>query len=339
MSENEVRIDHKRDVLRLPNGVDMVTVTCHGYSQPTQIILSRSEPNQNWCAVRVNVPRQAVTCPGSRLTLRVETLRKAADLAASNGTVVHIPITTRGRVENFGVYAFHKLETHIFVGPFTSKNEEGHGGPLTQLFPPPLGTRSDSDATAEEDHDRQLKKELLASAVRRAETIVVDEGDKDAEVVYDGAGGERISSANLLSIASAIKENKKITIRVTDVARPMGGEEFDPHPSDSGGESTCSDSDTRPIDWEGFDPHPSDSGEESTCPRTPQCYLPTCRHCFTSSAGTTGSECEEGTAAKRWAVTRKLPVSRRPPRDSSEEDSQEQAMGRRTHRRPRESRR
>jgi hypothetical protein len=107
MSENEVRIDHKRDVLRLPNGVDMVTVTCHGYSQPTQIILSRSEPN----------------CPGSRLTLRVETLRKAADLAASNGTVVHIPITTRGRVENFGVYAFHKLETHIFVGPFTSKNE------------------------------------------------------------------------------------------------------------------------------------------------------------------------------------------------------------------------
>ena len=39
-------------------------------------------------------------------------------------TTVRIPISTQGEVKNFGVYAVPGLETHVFVGPFTSKNEE-----------------------------------------------------------------------------------------------------------------------------------------------------------------------------------------------------------------------
>ena len=69
------------------------------------------------------MPNHAVTCPESDLTLKVKVLKKAADLAANKKATVRIPITTRGEVKNFGVYAVPSLETHVFVGPFTYKNE------------------------------------------------------------------------------------------------------------------------------------------------------------------------------------------------------------------------
>ena len=83
-----------------------------------------TDPNQNWCTIRVDVSENAVTCPGSELALKVKVLKKAADLAAKERTTVRIPISTQGEVKNFGVYAVPGLETHVFVGPFTSKNEE-----------------------------------------------------------------------------------------------------------------------------------------------------------------------------------------------------------------------
>ena len=70
------------------------------------------------------MPNHAVTCPESELALKVKVLKKAADLAAKEKTTVRIPIATQGEVKNFGVYAVPGLETHVFVGPFTSKNEE-----------------------------------------------------------------------------------------------------------------------------------------------------------------------------------------------------------------------
>ena len=70
------------------------------------------------------MPNHAVTCPESDLALKVKVLKKAADLAAKEKTTVRIPIATQGEVKNFGVYAVPGLETHVFVGPFTSKNEE-----------------------------------------------------------------------------------------------------------------------------------------------------------------------------------------------------------------------
>ena len=88
------------------------------------VIFFFTEPNQNWCTIRVDVPNHAVTCPESELALKVKVLKKAADLAAKEKTTVRIPIATQGEVKNFGVYAVPGLETHVFVGPFTSKNEE-----------------------------------------------------------------------------------------------------------------------------------------------------------------------------------------------------------------------
>ena len=73
------------------------------------------------------MPNHAVTCPksdGTYLALKIKVLKKAADLAAKEKTTVRIPIATQGEVKNFGVYAVPGLETHVFVGPFTSKNEE-----------------------------------------------------------------------------------------------------------------------------------------------------------------------------------------------------------------------
>ena len=72
----------------------------------------------------MDVTEHAVTCPDSELALKVKVLKKAADLAAKEKTTVRIPISTQGEVKNFGVYAGPGLETHVFVGPFTSKNEE-----------------------------------------------------------------------------------------------------------------------------------------------------------------------------------------------------------------------
>ena len=51
-------------------------------------------------------------------------LKKATEMAAENQITVRIPITTRGEGKNFGVLAVPGVETHVFVGPFTYKNEE-----------------------------------------------------------------------------------------------------------------------------------------------------------------------------------------------------------------------
>ena len=61
-------------------------------------------------------------CPDSELALKVHVLKKAAELAAKERTTVRIPIAHQNEVSNFGVYAVPGLETHVFVGPFTTKN-------------------------------------------------------------------------------------------------------------------------------------------------------------------------------------------------------------------------
>ena len=70
------------------------------------------------------MPNHAVICPESNLALKVEVLKKAVDLAAKEKATVRIPIATQGETKNFGVFAVPSVETHVFVGPFTSKNEE-----------------------------------------------------------------------------------------------------------------------------------------------------------------------------------------------------------------------
>jgi hypothetical protein len=122
-SSNEIQIDHNQNMMKLPNGISLVTVARPGPGQPIRIKLPLTEPNQNWCTIRVNVPEHVVTCPESDLALSVKVLKKTADLAETEKTTVRIPITTQGEVQSFGVYAIPGLGTHAFVGPFTSKQE------------------------------------------------------------------------------------------------------------------------------------------------------------------------------------------------------------------------
>ena len=70
------------------------------------------------------MPNHAVICPKSNLALKVEVLKKAVDLAAKEKATVRIPMATQGETKNFGVFAVPSVETHVFVGPFTSNTEE-----------------------------------------------------------------------------------------------------------------------------------------------------------------------------------------------------------------------
>ena len=58
---------------------------------------------------------------GTGLSLKVGVLKQAAGLANSEKTTVRIPIAASGEVANFGVYAVPGLQSHVFVGPFTTK--------------------------------------------------------------------------------------------------------------------------------------------------------------------------------------------------------------------------
>jgi hypothetical protein len=78
---DEIQIDHNQNMLKLPKGISSVTVTSPGPGQPIRIKLPLTEPNQNWCTIRVNVPEQTVTCSESNLALSVQVLKKTADLA------------------------------------------------------------------------------------------------------------------------------------------------------------------------------------------------------------------------------------------------------------------
>ena len=119
---NQVVVDLNARVEKLPPGVNLVTMERPGNSQPIQVKLPLTEANQNWCTIRVDTTESAVKCPESDLALKVHVLKKAADLAAKENTTVRIPIKTPDQESNFGVYAVPGLETHVFVGPFTSKS-------------------------------------------------------------------------------------------------------------------------------------------------------------------------------------------------------------------------
>ena len=116
----EIVVDPAIRVEKLPKGINLVTMMRPGGHQPIQVKLPFTENHQFWCTIRVDVTETSVKCPDSDLALKVHVLKKAADLAAKEKTTVRIPIKVPGEVMNFGVYAVPGLDTHVFVGPFTS---------------------------------------------------------------------------------------------------------------------------------------------------------------------------------------------------------------------------
>ena len=124
-TEERTHADGGHDVLRLPDGVSVVNMTQTKHNRPMKIILPMTERNQYWYTINVDTPNSEVTCIGSGLVMKVKVLRDTVELANQNKTTIRIPITANQGIEDCGVYAIPGLETHVFIGPFTSKDGEG----------------------------------------------------------------------------------------------------------------------------------------------------------------------------------------------------------------------
>ena len=121
-------VNVESEVEKLPSGKNLVTMVrgaldnpSFGQQQPTmQIKLPPTAPNQHWSIIRVDGNQGSVQCPDSTLALKVNVLRQAAELAMKEKTTVRIPIPVRSESDTFGVYAVPGLQTHVFVGPFST---------------------------------------------------------------------------------------------------------------------------------------------------------------------------------------------------------------------------
>ena len=70
--------------------------------------------------------QSSIQCPDSSLVLKCAILQQAATLATATSTTVRIPIPVAEQDQSFGVYAVPGLKTHVFVGPFKSKEDLGN---------------------------------------------------------------------------------------------------------------------------------------------------------------------------------------------------------------------
>ena len=80
--------------------------------------------SQYWSLVNVGQGQSSIQCPDSSLVLKCSILQQAATLANTTSTIVRIPITDVEQDRSFGVYGVPGLETHVFVGPFKSKEDQ-----------------------------------------------------------------------------------------------------------------------------------------------------------------------------------------------------------------------
>ena len=80
--------------------------------------------SQYWSLVNVGQGQSSIQCPDSSLVLKCSILQQAATLATTTSTIVRIPITDVEQDRSFGVYGVPGLETHVFVGPFKSKEDQ-----------------------------------------------------------------------------------------------------------------------------------------------------------------------------------------------------------------------
>ena len=77
--------------------------------------------------------QSSIQCPDSSLVLKCAILQQAATLATATSTTVRIPIPVAEQDQSFGVLAVPGLKTHVFVGPFKSK-EDVFVGPFIESF-------------------------------------------------------------------------------------------------------------------------------------------------------------------------------------------------------------
>ena len=127
ISENVALVDHKKETIELPNGINQLYTTRSEQGNVFHIALPTTGLDQYWCMVRADTERQTIDYKGSRLTLRVDKLREIVRSARGRSNAVYTPIPSQNQSERFGIYVSPKMTTHAFVGPFktTSTNNGG----------------------------------------------------------------------------------------------------------------------------------------------------------------------------------------------------------------------
>ena len=127
ISENVALVDHKKETIELPNGINQLYTTRSEQGNVFHIALPTTGLDQYWCMVRADTERQTIDYKGSRLTLRVDKLREIVRSARGRSNAVYTPIPSQKQSERFGIYVSPKMTTHAFVGPFktTSTNNGG----------------------------------------------------------------------------------------------------------------------------------------------------------------------------------------------------------------------
>ena len=89
-----------------------------------QVKLPPTLAGQYWSLISVGQGQSSIQCPDSSLVLKCAILQQAATLATATSTTVRIPIPVAEQDQSFGVYAVPGLKTHVFVGPFKSKEDQ-----------------------------------------------------------------------------------------------------------------------------------------------------------------------------------------------------------------------
>ena len=118
--DNSAKVGLIEAVQKLPAGQNRITVT-EGGKAVMQVELPPILAMQFWSLISVGQGQSSIQCPDSSLVLKCAILQQAATLATATSTTVRIPIPVAGQDHRLGVYAVPGLKTHLFVGPFDTK--------------------------------------------------------------------------------------------------------------------------------------------------------------------------------------------------------------------------
>merc|ERR1719234_1025639 len=124
VKDGSAKVSLAEAVQKLPVGQSLITVTDAGKAV-MQVKLPPTLTNQYWSLISVGEGQASIQCPDSSLVLKCAILQQAATLSTATSTTVRIPIPVADQDPSFGVYAVPGLKTHVFVGPFKSKESFG----------------------------------------------------------------------------------------------------------------------------------------------------------------------------------------------------------------------
>merc|ERR1719474_764074 len=124
VKDGSAKVSLAEAVQKLPVGQSLITVTDAGKAV-MQVKLPPTLAGQYWSLISVGQGQSSIQCPDSSLVLKCAILQQAATLATATSTTVRIPIPVADQDQSFGVYAVPGLKTHVFVGPFKSKDLGG----------------------------------------------------------------------------------------------------------------------------------------------------------------------------------------------------------------------